>query len=140
MQVISVQQPWPYAIFHEGKNIENRRFKPRQKLPMELAIQVSKKVDLEPALPPGFNHLADLPEAYDKKQRGHIIGVVTVTAVSEAEQAPWRKSKKGQTLSRYGWHLTNPRLLSKPVEMAGNQSIKQVPTDLLRKIRRQLKS
>lgn len=107
---------------------------------MELAIQVSKKVDLEPALPPGFNHLADLPEAYDKKQRGHIIGVVTVTAVSEAEQAPWRKSKKGQTLSRYGWHLTNPRLLSKPVEMAGNQSIKQVPTDLLRKIRRQLKS
>lgn len=140
MKVISVQQPWPHAIFHEGKNIENRGFKPKVKLPVELAIQVSKKVDMDADLPKGFGRLAELSEAYEKSERGHIIGVVTLDMVSEAEQAPWRKSKKGRSLARYGWHLSNPRLLSKPVEMAGNQTIKEVPPEVLRKIRRQLRS
>jgi hypothetical protein len=93
-----------------------------------------------PALPQGFEHLADLSEAYDKTQRGHIIGVVTLIAVSESEQAPWRKFNKGQTLSRYGWYLTNPRLLTKPVEVAGNQTIKKMPPDVLRQIKRHLKA
>jgi hypothetical protein len=134
MRAISVQQPWPYAIFHEGKDVENRDFRPTIELPADIAIQVSNNIDKKPKLPTGFEHLADLPEAYSPEERGCVVGVVTLEEIVEDDSSIWRQG------ARYGWRLSNPRLLTEPVEMSGNQTTKEVPPDVLQKIKSRLRS
>lgn len=45
MKVLTVRQPWAWAIFHAGKNVENRTWQPRSiKRGDTIAIHVAKKV------------------------------------------------------------------------------------------------
>ena len=129
MRAITVRQPWPYSIFHGGKNVENRNQNLLGSLPIELAIHVSKTIDPNPIFPRGHTWLRDLPEANDPKLRSKIIGVVTLVAIVETHKSIWYKN------GRYAYVFENPRLLSKPLKARGFQCAWEVPAATLKKFK-----
>jgi hypothetical protein len=129
MRAITVKQPWAYAIFHAGKNIENRKQNILAPTPLQLAIHVSKTPDLQPKLPRGFGYIGHLREAYDPDLRGMIIGVVTLKAVCDAHDSIWYQG------GRRAYVLSNPRLLVTPLPARGFQSHWEVPSEILKKFR-----
>jgi len=129
MRAITVKQPWAYAIFHGGKDVENRSQNLIGSLPIQLAIHVSKSRDESPRFPRGFTYLRDIPEANDPALRGKIIGVVTLVAISDAHESVWYQG------GRYAYVFENPRLLKTPLEARGYQCHWEVPASTLKKFR-----
>jgi hypothetical protein len=127
MRAITVKQPWPYSIFHEGKDIENRSQNIKLPLPIELAIHVSKTPDNNPRYPKGRKVPAIDGIAYDKKLRGKIVGVVTLEAIVEKHPSKWYQG------GTYAYVISNPRLLKTPLEARGFQSHWKVPANTLKK-------
>jgi hypothetical protein len=132
MRAITVKQPWPYAIFYEGKDIENRSQNILLPKPILLAIHVSRTVDDDPDLPRGYGRLRRLPEANDPGLRGKIIGVVTLERIDIVRNPSiWYRD------CPYAYVISNPRLLKTPLDARGYQSHWEVPPETLRKFRYQ---
>lgn len=127
MRAITVKQPWAYAIFRGGKDVENRTQNLRASLPIELAIHVSRAPELDARFPRKFTHLRNLPEASDPWVRGKIIGVVTLVAIADSHDSVWYQG------GRYAYVFENPRLLKTPLEARGFQSHWEVPAETLKK-------
>lgn len=128
MRAITVRQPWRYAIFHAGKDIENRTQNLVAEFPIDLAIHVSKTPDPNPEFPRGFNKFRDAPEAYDLRVRGKIIGVVTLVGIVQKHRSRWF-----QEGTRFAYMIENPRLLKTPLDAHGYQCAWQVPAAIVRK-------
>ena len=83
MKALSIRQPWGWAIFNAGKNIENRSryYKYRGKL----LIHSSKKID-----PYGYEYLRSIgiiPP--DNIPMGGIIGVVSIIGCVDKHSSKW---------------------------------------------------
>ena len=97
MQLLSVRQPWAWAIAHGRKPVENRDWAPSYR--GQLAIYASMHVDLI----------------------GGIVAVVTLADVCSAAMSgdtcdcgEWAKP------GAYHWRLTDPRPLARPVVSIGH--------------------
>lgn len=77
LPAISVMQPWPYAIFHLGKDFENRSWRlPPQYVGVPVLIHAGKKVDK-----PGLEYL-ELEMGFaipDNLPLGGIVGFAVFT-------------------------------------------------------------
>ena len=122
MKALSVRQPWADNIIFHGKDIENRTW--RTKFRGTVAIHAGMK----------FHDYADLSDE-EKKQmvRGAIIGVVDVVDCVEKHKSKW--FQKGFI----GFVLENPRPLKKPIPCKGALNFWNVPPEIEREIKRQLK-
>jgi hypothetical protein len=134
--VLSVRQPWPFAIFHGGKDVENRPRRSHHRGP--LLIHASASITREEAEDfrdfiqhqgirgpwcAGRNAM-DLPT-------GVILGVVDMVDCVEASDSRW-------WMGPYGYVLANPRPFATPIPAKGALGFWRVPERLLATVERAL--
>lgn len=115
---ITLQQPWAYAVFHLGKDVENRSWtiKPGSRI----LIHAGKTVDQE-----GVRFITevlglDLPSRAYKG--GVILGSVQVTDVTRGRhRSPW--ANRGM----YHWELSAPRKASPQIICRGFPALWRPP-------------
>lgn len=140
MKVLSVRQPWAWAIIHGGKDIENRNWKTPFR--GRLAIHAGTKFDLAQweFESMAMNNYGPLWAAmchrfiatYDfigNEPRGAIIGTVEVVdcITDRLCDSPW----KAEGDDFYCWLLANPVALREPIPMKGQLGLWDVPDSLI---------
>lgn len=131
MKVLSVRQPWAWAIIYGGKDIENRNWQTSYRGP--LAIHAGKGFDFTmEEMRIGLRGDYGEPITTMLKQfkgndiRGAIIGVVDLVDCqpSWACDSPW---KAGDDPDYFCWRLENPRPLAAPVPCKGQLGLFPAP-------------
>lgn len=109
MKVLSIKQPWAYAIFHLGKDIENRTR--HTKIRGEILVHTSKQVDIT-----AYNLLVsqghELPPVKDLPT-GKIIGSVKIIDSVDSHPSVWKQD------GAIGYVIENQKLLEKPIPHRG---------------------
>ena len=126
MRALSVRQPWAWAIFHAGKDVENRTWK-NQHTMGSIAIHASRRTDPLDLLPPRTRH----PEPEDLVS-GAIIGVVDVVGVVERHRSKWFAGP-------LGWVVRNPRAIRSPIHSSGHLGLWTLPPGVERRLLRQIR-
>lgn len=153
MRVLTVRQPWAWAIIHGGKDVENRSRNLAGSYRGPIAVHVAGKW----ADPPGLalDALNDAmaawcdaaPEHTENddpwfKNVGRIIGVVNLIDVHEP--SPGEGAVGGDTCSPWAepdvWHLVlaNPRPLAEPIPFKGGLGLRRLDPDTLTRTEAQL--
>ena len=101
---LSIRQPWPWAILHAGKNIENRsRFAVNNGGMREglIAIHAAKAMtQLEYDSAANFmDKIGVKCPPPDQLPRGGIIGTVRVVEIVTASRSPWFTGPRGLVLA-----------------------------------------
>ncbi|TPM41577.1 ASCH domain-containing protein [Mesorhizobium sp. B2-3-4] len=117
---LSVRQPWTWSIMHAGKDIENRDWptRVRGRICLHAAKGMTRDeyedcldtlhgISLGHHFPPRLT----LP-AFDKLDRGGIVGTVDITDCVSASKSPW-------FFGRYGFVLRNPEPLPEMIPVKG---------------------
>lgn len=141
MKVLSVRQPWAWAIIHGGKNVENRDWP--TKFRGRLAIHAGKQFDIgkhdwQDYLQGEYGEpWASMAQTYSKEllayrsvvRFGAIIGTVEVyDCVPDTQcDSPW----KADGYQFYCWLLRHPVALREPIPMAGRLGLWDIPDSLL---------
>lgn len=137
MRILTVRQPWAWAIIHGGKDVENRVRNIAGGYRGPVLIHVAKAEDMSamgPADHPALNAAKEawFPSLSLTQQRtvtqhpwrewfGHIIGVVDLVDV----HAPHSERRCGGVKTEWSepdaWHLVmqNPRALDEPIPYKG---------------------
>lgn len=110
MKVLSVRQPWAWAIFHGGKDIENRTWSTHYRGPLAIhasSVRTPQKywVELQ-------DKKCRVPDK-DELPTSVILGVVDLVDVVEKSRSRWHMD------GYYGFVFRNPRLLVKPLRAHG---------------------
>src|SRR5215471_764218 len=105
--LISVRQPWAHAIFHGGKNVENRSWFTDYR--GRLWIHAAKTVD-RPNDPRLRFLLDDLP-------LGVILGSVDLVGVVRDSSSTWAIG------GAFHWLIANPRRLPTPIPRRGRPGL-----------------
>ena len=125
MKVLSVRQPWAWAIIHGGKDIENRNWKTNYRGP--LAIHAGKQFDMtgddqQWMLVHGGEPYVEMLQKFCEEDghdvRGAIIGTVNLIDCipSYACKSPW---KAGNDPDYFCWKLESPHPIDEPIKMPG---------------------
>lgn len=104
---ISVRQPWAFAIFEAGKDVENRTWATQYR--GRLWIQAGKVSD--------GSAPEHLTKAAAQAPRGYLLGYVDLTDCVRGHRSEW--AERGQ----YHWLLANPVLLPDPIPFRGLQGL-----------------
>lgn len=135
MKCLTVCQPWPWAIFHLGKNVENRTWPTDHRGP--LLIHAGKNRRWFDAEDPDDWQEAfgvRLP-AWEDLATGAIVGRVEVVACVRADPAlPYYLPGSGPCVWAEGpwlWVLANPVRFPKPVPCRGMRGLFDVPDELI---------
>ncbi|MXM66099.1 hypothetical protein GR925_22270 [Streptomyces sp. HUCO-GS316] len=126
LRVLSIRQPWAWAIFHAGKDIENRGWMTDYR--GTIAIQAGKN----PA--PGAREKLhamgiDVP---DSLPTCVVLGVVDLADIVKESASRWAVD------DHWHWQFTNPRPLDDPVPLLGRQSLFRAPADVEQAVMAQL--
>ena len=121
MMVLTVKQPWAWAILHAGKDIENRTWARKYRGP--LAIHAGAGYMKDQKLPRGVQEPENLI-------RSAILGVVDLVDIVETSRSRWFQGEPF-----YGWVLKNPRPLAKPLPCKGRLGLWSVPPGFVRKLK-----
>lgn len=127
MKAISIHNPWAWAIFHAGKNIENRtrHIHYRGKLLIH-ASKTKKSLEQYRKLPFGHRHGFAFNLPHEKELAfGAVIGMVTVVdsvLVGDCSVAnnPWASGP-------VCWIVENPIRFEVPIPYIGCQGFFDVP-------------
>lgn len=129
---ISIRQPWVWAIFFAGKEIENRDWptKMRGRVLVHASAGMTRDewhdfLDTAHAISAvrSFPSGLALP-AYEDLPRGCIFGGVSITDCVEEHTSPW-------FFGRYGFVLADPKPLAAPIPYKGRLGFFQVPASAL---------
>lgn len=146
MKALTIRQPWAWAIFHAGKNVENRTWMPpRWIIGQRIAIHASGALrddEIESFITfVAQRHdrlgAVDLP-IWENLVCGAIIGTVmvrdcihwTIDLTECARRYPWWTGDKDGS-EVFGWVLTEPRLLPEPIPMRGALGLWDVPAGIM---------
>lgn len=140
MKILTVRQPWAWAIIHAGKTVENRQSNIAGSYRGPVAIHAAKAYSDEWVSPELASFMNNHPGVWDEPQPwrdhfGHIIGVVDLTDVHrvvpgaarshcETVREPQHESESGACshwaeLGALHLVLANPRPLSAPIAYRG---------------------
>lgn len=140
MRVLTVRQPWAWAIIHGGKDVENRSRNIAGEYRGPVAIHAGLVAD-SPADPAWLT--APLPDGpMDRADRlgarGCILGVVDLVDVHcrtkdlrlRRECSPWADRDPEM------WHLklANPRPLADPIPFRGGLGLRRLPDNIEQQI------
>ncbi len=148
MKALTIHQPFAWAIFNAGKNIENRNWRPPQELiGQRIAVHVS-----QPQRWPNHEEwerisvvicarqrglcLDDFPDP-TMMERGSVIGTIEIGAVTDTQEfgvASWWYDDA----SRYAWWIRKPRTLEVPIQCRGNQGLWRLPAEVEAEMRGQI--
>lgn len=140
MLALSVQQPWPWMIFHAKKVIENRDWPPPQALfGQRIAIHASKRrqpiepVDIMSEIYGwGVENWWDVPiPALRDLPVGVLLGTVILDGVTRTGDARGDGKRSKWFTGPYGWILMQPKLLAEPLQARGFLGLWPVPDAVL---------
>lgn len=134
LPVLSIQQPWAWAIAHGGKDVENRTWtRPyRGPIAVHASLPWNKAGAKHPFVQSAWKRATagttplqpDAPGIH----RGAILAIADLTDICTAKNhcdcGPW--SFAGQN----HWRLANVRLLSEPIPCKGTLGLWQLPEDV----------
>jgi len=149
MKALTLRRPWPWAIFCEGKRIENRTWAPPPALlGQRLAIHAGQGNDQSGAEAILGAHgdrydLREVERGALSKRFGMfatgIVGVVTVVGVATSpEQARARGFDVRWWRGPLGWLLAEPVALHKPIECQGRLGLWELTPGLERRLLAQI--
>ena len=84
IKALSIKQPWPYRIFHEGKDIENRDWPTKGR--GWFIIHAGKTSD-------------GIPSAYGQVPMGGIVGMARIVDCVDKSESEWFFGKYGFVLA-----------------------------------------
>lgn len=132
MRILTVRQPWAYAIIHLGKDVENRTRNIAGAYRGPVAIHAAKsKLGTFDA-----SHAELWPYSPRKHVLGAIIGVVDLVDVHMDDTEPCNGPIRLGICSRWaepGMHhlvLANPRPLVEPIPYRGALGLRTLPDDV----------
>jgi hypothetical protein len=112
MRCLTIRQPWAYAIFCLGKDIENRDWftRVRGRIAIHAAAGMTRK-EYDAALL-FIRDITDAPmPLYTSLARGMVLGTVEIVDCVRRSPSPW-------FMGEYGFVLREPRLLPQGPEPA----------------------
>lgn len=126
MKALSIRQPWAWAIFHAGKDVENRDWSTR--LRGRIAIHAAKGMTDDEywnarLIIGSCTDLQIYPPKKSELARGAIIGTVEIVDCVSRSGSPW-------FFGEYGFVLRNPIALPEPIECKGALGFWDVPEDV----------
>lgn len=129
---LSIRQPWVWAIFNAGKDIENRSWstqvrgrvllhaaKGMTKDEYEDCLRTCHLVSRTHPFPSGLT----MPE-FDDLPRGCLFGGATITDCVDDSTSPW-------FFGQYGFVLSDPKPLPEPIPYKGALGFFRVPESAL---------
>lgn len=127
MKALTVHQPWGWAMFHAGKDVENRTWLPPKKLLGELlAIHAGQKYSEQAAEWIRTTFGIDVPGPKDVRL-GAVIGTVRVAGVANDLLAvPPRGRSRHYFFGPFGWLLEDPVEVT-PFRCPGAQGLWELP-------------
>jgi hypothetical protein len=146
MRILTVRQPWAWAIIFGGKDVENRsrNIAGTYRGPVLIHAGLTAVDDDEPIWNADrFRTALDAAPATARdsmKVRGAILGVVEMLDSHPASECwGFGEGRRGcsQWAEREGWHLTlaAPRALPQPRTYRGGLGLRRVDEDLAAEIR-----
>lgn len=157
MRILTVRQPWAWAIIHGGKDVENRVRNLAGEYRGPIAIHAGLQLDKEAFRSDTLARAANLADAPSLKRmpRGVIIGVVDLVGVHQCQShrgtsdvpdcvrsgtplamicSSWAEFHPGEVAH----HLvvTNPRALDEPIPFKGALGMRTLPADVVAEIER----
>jgi hypothetical protein len=137
MKGLTIRQPWVYAIFHLGKDVENRDW--FNDIRGTIAVQASKTLTNKDYLldrhsigeAVGHSHDVAIPAKNDLTM-GAIVGTVDIIGCVRQYHSLW-------FVGKYGFVLRNPQPLIESIPFSGQLGFWDVPTDVEAEITRQLR-
>ena len=132
MNILTVRQPWAYAIFHLNKDIENRprRTHVRERIAIHTSATMTAREYADAREFIQARGLGTLP-AEPYLFCGVIIGTVEIVDCVERSESPWFTGK-------YGYVLRNARRFGVPIPAKGRLGFWQSDTLMQLAITRQL--
>ena len=125
---LTLHRPWPYAIMHLGKDIENRTWKPSGRfLGNYLAIHAGKQWDYQ-AVQFIYKITGQLLTPEICTPAGHIAGVVKLTGFETEHESPW-------FMGPVGWLLDDITPIKPGIAIVGRQGLWQLPLNVRRMVR-----
>jgi len=136
MKALSIHQPWIDWILHMGKDIENRNWKPPNKMIGQyIALHSSKTYELKAwrDLCVIFPKLISVePSDKNKFTYGAILGVAKIKEIiTVQEESPWFQGP-------YGWVLENVVPLSEPIYCKGYMKLWNISDEIEKEIWKQI--
>lgn len=145
MRILTVRQPWAWAIIHGGKDIENRVRNVAGGYRGPVAIHAGLALD-ESAFGSATLHNAWLSAGGDKapggwgiSKRGRIIGVVDLVEVHSLHPdsraplcSPWAEAGARHL------ELANPRALAEPIPYRGALGLRKLDAEMTARILAQI--
>lgn len=125
MKALTVRQPWAWAIFNGGKDVENRGFRPislarGERIAIHSSMSIEGYGDAEGAVRRIMRRGARrLPAML----YGHVIGTVRVLGWVDDSPSPWAQSGKRH------WLLDDPQPLAEPIEVRGSLGLWTLPRE-----------
>lgn len=137
MKVLSVRQPWAWALIHGGKDVENRNWPTSYR--GQLAIHAGKQFDFTKAewrdcsagsYGRGLQMMARRYNEQDTPILGAIIGIVEVYDCIPDNHcdSKWKACGEGF----FCWLVRNPRALREPILLKGQLGLFDVPDAFFR--------
>ena len=135
MKVLSVRQPWAWALIHGGKDVENRNWMTSYR--GRLAIHAGKAFDMTKAewhnmsMGDYGEPFAGMAKGYNQ-QDSHVLGAIVglvdlVDCIPDHRcTSPW----KADGYDFWCWVVKNPRPLMEPIPIAGRLGLWDVPDSL----------
>ncbi|WP_058623180.1 ASCH domain-containing protein [Microbacterium testaceum] len=136
MRVLTVRQPWAWAIIHGGKTVENRTRNLAGSYRGPVAIHAGLAYDEDAVIwtGPVPTPLAIDEDGSHREPRGHIIGVVDLVDVHAAldcmtqeHDGDWKVCSEWSERSGYHLVLANPRALDEPLPWKGGLGLRRLP-------------
>lgn len=141
MRILTVRQPWAYAIIHLGKDVENRTRNLAGDYRGPVAIHAGLGYDEDAGFwtEGGAPQWFAVDESGDHREpRGAIISVVDLIGVHE-EHPYWSHttcSCESDWAEIDVWHLVlaNPRPLAVPISYRGALGLRRLPDDVVAQV------
>lgn len=142
MRILTVRQPWAWAIIHGGKDIENRSrslgpYRGPVAIHAGLRYADDWQSDVLATLMNGHPGVYDEPQPW-RANAGEIIGVVDLV---DAHRPQWDHTCSGHDGACSSWGevegwphhlvLANPRALDEPIPWKGGLGLRKTDLDII---------
>lgn len=126
MKVLSIKQPWAWAIIEGWKDVENRTWRTHYRGPLAIHASLEPDHDAWSAL-----DRLGVPHPFaDELVAGAVVGVADLVDVIEDAPSPWARA------GQWHWLLANRRPLSVPLQRRGHVGLVEASADVIAHVER----
>ena len=112
--MLSVAQPWAWAIFHAGKDVENRVWAPERTPSFRVLVHATRREDFAAT---AFLANIGVEQPPPDQPLGAIIGMVTVAGFVDDSDSPWAMP------GACHWLLADPLPAERPMFCRGQPGL-----------------